>query len=75
MNSPIFHLDKQAVLCFDINDSQGLRLVCTMCCDWTALLLRVLIHPEILRMFCSSKAVRVPSSSIHKVYILAQVIT
>jgi len=46
-----------------------------MRCDWTALHLRVLIHPEILRMFCGSKAVRVPSSVIHKVCILAQVIT
>jgi hypothetical protein len=67
MNSPIFHLATVGTLCFGINNSQGLWLLSAVRCDWVALHLRVLIHLEILRMFCISKVVRVPSSGIHKV--------
>lgn len=65
---------QSCVLTLTILKDCGLSVPCDVT-ERTALHLRVLIHPEILSMFCSSKSVRVPSSGIHKVCVLAQVIT
>jgi hypothetical protein len=77
MNRPVVHLITADSPFRNINDSQGPLLLLSR--QWwqrllrVALKLRVLVHPEILRMFSSSNAATVPSSSIHKVWLLAQV--